>query len=90
MLITEVDVFTVIMGKTLEYYTKAFPNIKHYNELITLAEALNEMKDFANHVTGTSRPEQPPLPKFYAKKAEQLALFIRESRARYEARKYNE
>ena len=39
------------MGKTLEHYTKAFPNIKHYNEPITLAEALNEMKDFANHVT---------------------------------------
>jgi len=55
------------MGKTLEYYTKAFPNIKHYNEPIKLAEALNEIKDFANHVTETSRPEQPPLPKSYAK-----------------------
>jgi len=88
MLITEVDVFTIIMGKTLEYYTKAFPNIKHYNEPITLAEALNEMKDFASHVTETSRPEQPPLPKSYAKKAEQLTLFIRESREKYEARRH--
>jgi len=88
MLITEVDVFTIIMGKTLEYYTKAFPNIKHYNEPITLAESLNEMKDFANHVTETSRLEQPPLPKSYAKKAEQLTLFIRESRAEYEARSH--
>ena len=90
MLITEVDVFTIIMGKTLEYYTKAFPNIKHYNEPITLAEALNEMKDFANHVTETSRPEQPPLPKSYAKKAEQLTLFIRESREKYEVRRHIE
>jgi len=87
MLITEVDVFTIIMGKTLEYYTKAFPNIKHYNEPITLAEALNEMKDFANHVTETSRPEQPPLPKSYAKKVEQLTLFIKESREKYETRR---
>jgi len=68
------------MGKTLEHYTKAFPNIKHYNEPITLAEALNEMKDFANHVTETSRPEQPPSPESYARKVEQLTLFVRESR----------
>jgi len=88
MLITEVDVFTIIMGKTLEYYTKAYPNVKHYNEGITLAEALNEMKDFADHVTESSRPEQPALPKFHAKKAEQLALFIRESREKYEARSH--
>lgn len=88
MLITEVDVFTIIMGKTIEYYTKAFPNIKHYNEPITLAEALNEMKDFANYVTETSRPEQPPLPKSYAKKADQLMLCIRESREKYEARSH--
>jgi adenine-specific DNA methylase len=80
MLITEVDVFTIIMGKTIEYYTKAFPNIKHHNELITLAEALHEMKEFAEHVTESAQPEQPLVSKYYAKKAEQLTLFIRESR----------
>jgi adenine-specific DNA methylase len=90
MLITEVDVFTIIMGKTLEDYTKAFPNIKYYNEPITLAEALNEMKDFANYVTESSRPEQLPLPKSYAKKAEQLTLFIKESRAKYESKSHME
>jgi len=45
------------------------------------------MKDFANHVTETSRPEQPPLPKSYAKKVEQLTLFIKESREKYETRR---
>lgn len=88
MLITEVDVFTIIMGKTLEYFTKAFPNIKHYKEPITLAEALNEMKELANYVTETSWTEQPPLPKSYARKAEQLTLFIKESRTGYEARSH--
>jgi len=83
MLITDVDVFTIIMGKTVEYYTKAFPNIKHYNEPITLAEALNEMKEFAKHVTESSQLEQPPLPKSYARRAEQLALFVRESKEKY-------
>jgi len=88
MLITEVDVFTIIMGKTIEYYTKAFPNIKHYNEPITLAEALNEMKDFAAHVTESSQPEYPRLPKSYARKAKQLTLFIKESREKYETKSY--
>jgi len=90
MPITEVDVFTIIMGKTIEYYTKAFPNIKHYNEPITLGEALNEMKDFANYVTESSRPQQAPLSKTYAKKAKQLTLFIRESKEKYEARRHIE
>jgi len=85
MLITEVDVFTIIMGKTIEYYTKAFPNIKQKNSPITLAEALHEMKNFASYVTEGAQPEQPPLPKSYAKKVEQLTLFIREARERYEA-----
>jgi len=86
MLITEVDVFTIIMGKTIQYYTQAFPTVKYYSEPITLAEALSEMKNFANHVTESSRPAQPPLPKAYAKKAEQLTLFIRESRKNYETK----
>jgi adenine-specific DNA methylase len=85
MLISEVDVFTIIMGKTIEYYTKAFPNLKHHNELVTLAEALNEMKDIANHINESAQFGLPPLPKFYVKKAEQFTLFIRESRERYEA-----
>lgn len=61
----------------------AFPNIKHYNEPITLSEALHKMKDFAEYVTEIAQPEQPILPKSYAKKAEQLMLFIRESREQY-------
>lgn len=90
MLITEADVFTIIMGKTIEYYTKAFPHIKHHNEPITLAEALHEMKDFANHVTESAHPEQPALPKSYAKRAEQLTLFVRESKQKYAVRLHQE
>lgn len=93
MLITEADVFTIIIGKTIEYYTKAFPNIKHYNEPITLGEALNEMKDFANQVNESCQTEQPLLSKSYVNKAEQLKLFIKESQARYKLQnneKYND
>jgi hypothetical protein len=85
MLITEVDVFTILMGKTVEYYTKAFPNVKHHNDPITLAEALHEMNDFANHVNENAHFETA-LPKSYVRKAEQLALFIRESKEKYEAK----
>lgn len=86
MLVGEVDVFTIIMGKTIEYYTKAFPNMKLYGEPITLAEALHEMKSFVDRITESAQPEEPMLPKSYSKKAEQLTLFIKESREKYEAR----
>jgi len=42
------------------------------------------MKDFTSHITESAHPEQPALPKSYAEKAEQLSLFIRESREKYE------
>lgn len=86
MLVGEVDVFTIVMGKTIEYYTKAFPNIKRYGEPITLAEALHEMKSFVDRIIESAQPKQPMLPKSYSKKAEQLTLFIKESREKYIAR----
>lgn len=86
MLVGEVDVFTIVMGKTIEYYTKAFPNVRRYGEPITLAEALHEMKSFVDRITESAQPKQPLLPKSYSKKAEQLILFIKESREKYIAR----
>jgi len=90
MLITEVDVFTILMGKTIEYYTKAFPNIKLKNVPLTLAEALHEMKTFANYVAESVKPERAILSKSYTKRVEQLALFIKESRGKYEMRTQQE
>lgn len=90
MIITEVDVFTILMGKTIEYYTKAFPNIKCHNEPITLAEALYEMNNFASQITESTQQEQPALPKSYMRRAEQLALFIKESKEKYEVRTHQE
>jgi len=86
MLVGEVDVFTIVMGKTIEYYTKAFPNVRGYGEPITLAEALHEMKSFVDRITESAQPKQPLLPKSYSKEAEQLTLFIKESREKYELR----
>lgn len=83
MVITEVDVLTILMGKTIEYFTKAFPKIKHHNEPLTLAEALCEMENFASYVTKNAGSEHQVLQKSYVKKAEQLSMFIRESKENY-------
>jgi len=83
MTLNEVDLFTIIMGKTIEYYTKAFPHIKKYNEPITIAEALNEMKEFAACMFEATHPDKFLLPKSVAKKAQQLSLFLKESGEQY-------
>ncbi len=79
MQVTEVDVFTIVMGKTLEFYTKAFPNVTHRNQPLLLSEALNEMKNFTEHLTEVSQTTQRDLSGAYGEKAEQLKLLIRES-----------
>ena len=84
MLINEVDVFTIVMGKTTEHYTKALANGKYDNEMLTLAEALNEMASIAAHVEVDVNAEQRKLPKAHAQKVEQLRLFVLESKAAYE------
>lgn len=83
MAINEVDVFTIVMGKTIEYYTKALANGKHNKKMVTIAEALKEMANFVAHVGANAENEQPDLPKSYAEKASQLTLFIMESEAKY-------
>ena len=52
--VTEVDVFTIIMAKTVEYFTKAYPNLKYKNEPITLSQVPHKMKNFSDHITGSA------------------------------------
>ncbi|MEO0155825.1 MAG: DNA methyltransferase, partial [candidate division WOR-3 bacterium] len=84
MSVTNADIFAIIMGKTIEYYTKTFPNIKSYNEPITLGEALYEMKSFAEQISESTQAPEKKLPQYYLKTADQLTLFIRESKGKYE------
>ncbi len=86
MPVNEVDVFTIVMGKTIEYYTRVLANEKYEydKESVTLTEALKEMADFVAHVGTNAGIEQPELPKTYAEKVEQLTLFVMESKAKYE------
>ncbi|MGA9351270.1 MAG: DNA methyltransferase [Anaerolineae bacterium] len=76
MLINEVDVFSIVMGKTMEHYTKALARRK---EGVTLAGALQEMADLVANVE-----ESAAAPKVHVDQVKQLALFVMESKAKYE------
>jgi putative DNA methylase len=84
MPINEVDVFTIVMGKTIEHYTKAFANGKRSQGEVTLTGALQEMASFATYIGVEAEVKQPELPKIYAERIEQLTLFVLESKAKYE------
>ena len=83
MPVLEVDIFTILMGKTVEHYTKALANGKN-NGMITLAQALAEIAEYLTYISIDTKklhgePSEPCI-----EKAEQLALFVMESKARYQ------
>lgn len=75
-----VDVFTIVMGKTVEYYTKVIANNGAISG-IDLKGLLMDMADLVSHIdtpVGRERREQ-----VHEDKVEQLALFVMESKAKY-------
>ncbi|MBI4531740.1 MAG: hypothetical protein HY709_09455 [Candidatus Latescibacteria bacterium] len=83
MPVNEVDVFTIVMGKTIGYYTKAFANGKYDDETITLAGILREMANLVDRVGEHAKIEQSELPNPCIQKVEQLTLFVVESKVKY-------
>jgi len=83
MPVNEVDVFTIVMGKTIGYYTKAFANGKYDDETITLAGILREMANLVDRVGEHAKIEQSELPDPCIQKVEQLTLFVVESKVKY-------
>lgn len=83
MPINEVDVFTIIMGKTTEYYTKAVANGNGKNITVSLKDALEEMGDLSSYVSASAEAERERLSLGDVQKLEQLRLFITESKERY-------
>lgn len=77
MLVNEVDVFSIVMGKTMEYYTKKLTNRRQ--EGVTLAGALQEMADVVANVGKSAAA-----PKTHVDQVKQLTLFVMESKAKYE------
>lgn len=83
MPINEVDVSTIVMGKTLEFYTKAFANRGYRDETPTLLGALEEMANLVSRIGLKTGMECQNLSKIYANRVEQLALFVMESKLKY-------
>jgi len=80
--VNEVDVFTIVMGKTVEYYTRALAN-GGYGIGIALPDALREMESFTKQVGGSIEIEQTGIDRVYTEKVEQLSLFVLESKRKY-------
>ncbi len=80
--VNEVDVFTIVMGKTVEHYTKALVNGGHGYE-VTLPVALSEMEDLVRRVGEIVQVGQADGDQACIEKVKQFSLFVLESRAKY-------
>jgi adenine-specific DNA methylase len=85
MAINRVDVFTIVMAKSIEHVTKAWANPNNRLSSLEIAALLKEMKGIVDEVAQLSRAGLEPQQKAYSYEVEQLALFLRESEARYGA-----
>lgn len=88
MLMNDVDIFTIVMGKTIEHYTQAIACDlpQEGKPLPVLKDALEEMVKMASRVSTTAKLEDNGIPKVYTQKMEQLRLILSESRSKYGAK----
>ena len=80
MPVGEVDVFTIIMGKTIEYYTKLIASNGDETNAINLPDLLNEMAGLTSNLTANLDAKQGDMSPYLSEKVKQLALFVMESR----------
>jgi len=73
-----VDAFTIVMGKTLEHFTKAFPNVSDRGQPVTLAEALRQMQELTRQV-GEEGSATHHLDRTSQRQAQQLRLLMESS-----------
>jgi putative DNA methylase len=89
MPVNEVDVFTIVMGKTIEHYTKALADGQRLaggraeDGRPSLSKALEEMAGVVDEIGATAAVERYDTSRLPVGSATQLALFLVESRARY-------
>ncbi len=87
MPINEVDVYTIVMGKTVEYYTKTFDFIQTDGSALTLEVILKEMADVVGYVNERFNGDSPEFSGEYADQVKQLRFYIMTSKAHYTTRK---
>ncbi len=83
MPVNEIDVFAIMMGKTIEHCTKLIAAQEHNQNTVNLAETIDEMAKMNNYVGTGFSVTQSELSSICAEKVQQLALFVMESKAKY-------
>jgi len=83
MAINAVDVFTIVMAKSIEYFTKAYASSDFGEKPTTIVTYLAEMKQVVDAVAEQSRVEFESSLKVQNPEVKQLALCLRESKRRY-------
>lgn len=83
MAINRVDVFTIVMAKSIEHITKTWANPNNHTSPGEIAARLKEMEKIVDEVAQRSQAELELQPEAYDYEVEQLALFLRESEARF-------
>ncbi len=83
MVVNDVDVFAIVMAKTVEWYTKSAGSCP-----LGLGDLLKKGAGLVDQVRESARSSQSRTSGPYAPQVKQLALFIMESRERYETGPY--
>ena len=92
MPVNEVDVFTIVMGKSVEHYTKVCtdgrPGGRDDERALRreLADLLESMARLVSYVGAEAEVDRSGLSASEVQSARQLALFVMESRAAYQTR----
>jgi hypothetical protein len=82
MAINRVDVFTIVMAKSVEHVIKSWANLNNRACPVKIATLLKELEEIVDDVAHRSQAGLKPQQKAYSYEVEQLALFLRESEAR--------
>lgn len=86
MPVNTVDVFTIVMGKGIEYWTKAMAG-GGLVDSVALADAIAELEQLVLRVQENVAHPDVLVPVDYTDKVHQLSLFVMESQERYHASK---
>ncbi|RLC86515.1 MAG: hypothetical protein DRI79_09900 [Chloroflexi bacterium] len=83
MAINRVDIFTIVMAKSIEHLTKTMANPNNGSAPVDLGVILQEMKEIVDETAEQCQAEFESQRKSRVSGVEQLALLLRESEARY-------
>lgn len=82
MLINNVDIFTTLMGKTVEHYTKHIKDKEKREILSNINDKFTEMESLLGYIDNESK-KVFKIPHSQVVRLKQLSFFLKESKARY-------